>query len=152
MPPVAAGLCFDTGVHSAVFQRRGCAEDPASAARRVLQPGQFDHDARITLLRDDRFGHAERVDAVAQRAEVLLDRVGRQFAHFLFADLGDQGITAVAAGAVAELQLGVAFASSAASRSRSAALRVIATMPWALRLAVTPGIFLSRAIVTISCE
>ena len=62
--------------HAAVFQRRGGAED-ALGLGGVLHARQLDHDAVGALALDHRLGDAERVDAVAQGADVLLDRVGR---------------------------------------------------------------------------
>ena len=45
-----------------------------SPSRRILDAGQLDEDAVEALALHDGLGHAELVDAVAQRQRVLLDR------------------------------------------------------------------------------
>ena len=63
----------------------GLAED-ALGFGRVLHAGQLHHDAVAALLLDHRLGHAELVDAVAQRREVLVDRVVLHLLDLLRAD------------------------------------------------------------------
>jgi hypothetical protein len=73
--------------------RRNCsvagAADDVLGARRVLHTGQLHHHAVAALLLDDRLGHAQFIDALVQRVDVLLQRLrldvgnglGRQAAH-----------------------------------------------------------------------
>jgi hypothetical protein len=67
--------CASHGVgplgHHAELQGRGRPEDLFGASG-ILHPGQLHHDAAFPLLGDDRFGHAEFVDPLAQGADVLL--------------------------------------------------------------------------------
>ena len=81
----------------AQLQRRGAAED-AFHLRRVLHAGQLHHDAVETLLLDDGLGHTERVDAVVEGGDVLLDG-GFLHATFRlgFDDGGQPQVRAVAA-------------------------------------------------------
>jgi hypothetical protein len=46
-----------------------------SLAASVLHAGQLHHDAVRALLLDHRLGHAELVDPVVQRGDVLLQRL-----------------------------------------------------------------------------
>ena len=55
------------------FEGGGTAEDVLGLGR-VLHARQLHHDAVDALLLDHRLGHAEFVDAVVQRGDVLLDR------------------------------------------------------------------------------
>ena len=60
-------------VHQPELERGRGAED-AQRLVRILHAGQLHGDAVDALARHDRLGHAELVDAVAQRGDVLLDR------------------------------------------------------------------------------
>ena len=60
-------------VDHAHLERRGAAEDVLRLGG-VLHAGQLHHDAVGALLLDHRLGHAELVDAVVQRGDVLLQR------------------------------------------------------------------------------
>ncbi len=53
------------------FQGGGGAEDFLGAGG-VLHAGQLHHDAVAALLLDDRLGHAQFIDPVAQGGDVLL--------------------------------------------------------------------------------
>src|SRR3546814_1985775 len=64
----------------AVFQRGGRADD-ALGLRGVLHARQFDDYPVRALALDDRLGHADPVDPVAQRTDVLLDRTARSEEH-----------------------------------------------------------------------
>jgi hypothetical protein len=61
-------------VHHAHFQRGGAAQDVLGLGR-VLHAGQLHHDAVQALLLDHRLGHAQFVDPVVQRGDVLLERL-----------------------------------------------------------------------------
>jgi len=65
---------FAAFVHHAQFQRGRAAQDVFGLGR-VLHARQLHHDAVCTLLLDDGFGHAEFVDAVVQRGDVLFQRL-----------------------------------------------------------------------------
>ena len=67
----------------AELQGRGGAEH-ALGLRRVLHAGQLHDDAVQALALHHRLGHAELVDAVAQRHGVLLDREIAALAHLVF--------------------------------------------------------------------
>jgi hypothetical protein len=60
--------------HHAHFEGRGAAED-LLRARRVLHARELHHDAIDALLLHDRLGDAELVHAIAQRLDVLLQRL-----------------------------------------------------------------------------
>jgi hypothetical protein len=57
-----------------IFQRGGAADDVLGLGG-VLHAGQLHHHAVGALLLDHRLGHAELVDAVVQRGDVLLERL-----------------------------------------------------------------------------
>ncbi len=59
-------------IDHADFQRRGAAEDVLGLGG-VLHARQLHHDAVGALLLDHRLGHAQFVDPVVQRGDVLLD-------------------------------------------------------------------------------
>jgi hypothetical protein len=61
-------------VDHAHFQRGGAAEDVLGLGG-VLHAGQLHHDAVGALLLDHRLGHAQFVDPVVQRGDVLLERL-----------------------------------------------------------------------------
>ena len=60
-------------VDHAHFEAGGAAEDVLGLAG-ILHPRQLHHHAIRARLLHDRLGHAELVDAVAQRGDVLLQR------------------------------------------------------------------------------
>jgi hypothetical protein len=68
------GQAVGAFVHQPQLQRGGAAED-VLGLRRVLHTGQLHHDAVDALLLDHWLGHAEFVDAVVQRGDVLLERL-----------------------------------------------------------------------------
>ena len=74
------GGFFRRLAHHAQFKRRSAAEDRLHL-RGILHARQLHHDAVQALLLDHRFGDAERVDAVVEGGDVLLDRV---FLYALF--------------------------------------------------------------------
>ena len=61
----------------------------------------------VALLLDQRLGDAQRVDAVAQRAEVLLDGAAREVTQLLRLDHHVQHEAVAGAGAVGDVQVGV---------------------------------------------
>ena len=67
-------------VYQPGFQRGGTAQDVLGACR-VLHAGQLHHDPVGALALDDRLGHAQFVDPVVQRGDVLLHRVVQEGAH-----------------------------------------------------------------------
>ncbi|CAJ9898899.1 Uncharacterised protein [Burkholderia pseudomallei] len=60
-------------IGEARLERRGAADD-VLRLRGVLHARQLDDDPVVALLLEDRLGHAEFVDAVVQRRQVLLER------------------------------------------------------------------------------
>ena len=60
---------------------RGHAAQDVLDLGRILHAGQLHVDAVETLALHDRLGHAQLVDPVAQRRDVLLDRVVLALAH-----------------------------------------------------------------------
>jgi hypothetical protein len=68
-----------------VFQRRLRAEDLLGFGR-ILHAGKLDHDAVRALLLDQRLGHAELVDAIAQGGQVAGDDGSLLFLQRGFAD------------------------------------------------------------------
>ena len=66
--------------HRPVFQGGGCPED-ALGAGRVLDTRELHDDAIGSLLLHQRLGHAQFVDPVAQRRDVLLQRGVGNFPH-----------------------------------------------------------------------
>ena len=60
------------GIDEAVLECRRRTENLLQAPR-ILGAGQLHHDATVALLLDQRLGHAELVDPVAQRRDVLLE-------------------------------------------------------------------------------
>ena len=74
------------GVDHAELQGRGGPED-LLRPRRVLDTGQLDDDPVLPLLLDDRLGHTELVDAIAQRGDVLLNREALDLALGRLAEL-----------------------------------------------------------------
>ena len=67
-------------VHQTGFQRGGTAQDVLGTCC-VLHAGQLHHDPVGALALDDRLGHAQFVDPVVQRGDVLLHRVVQEGAH-----------------------------------------------------------------------
>ena len=67
------GLRGGRVVDHADFEGGGAAQQFLGLGH-VLHAGQLHHDAVRTLLLDDRFGHAQFVDPVVQRVDVLLER------------------------------------------------------------------------------
>src|SRR5690606_2163926 len=89
----AAVACLvGIGIHdAAVFQGGGGAED-ALGLGGVLHARQLHHHAFGTLALDDRLGHAELVDAVAQGTDVLLDRIAGDLLDFRIRHVHGQGV------------------------------------------------------------
>jgi hypothetical protein len=80
---------FGALVDQAHLQRGGAAQDVLGLGR-VLHAGQLHDDAVQALLLDHRLGHAEFVDPVVQRGDVLLERGVLQAARGLGLDGGHQ--------------------------------------------------------------
>ena len=98
------------------FERGGAAEDVLGAGR-VLHARQLHHDPVEALALDHRLGHAELVDPVVQRGDVLLQRTVEEGAHRGFGQGGDQ----LQVGAAALLgQRQVRLVAGAATSSRRA--------------------------------
>jgi len=72
----------------------------------------------VALLLDHRLGNAQRIDTVAQRAEILGDRIVRQVAQLVRLDHRIQHEAVAGAGAIAEDEVGV-LGTDQARRSRA---------------------------------
>ena len=83
----SAGL--GTLVHQAHLQRGGAAQNIFGLGR-VLHTGQLHNDAVQPLLLDHRLGHAQFVDPVVQRGDVLLEGLLLHAARGLGLDAGTQ--------------------------------------------------------------
>ena len=93
-------------VDHADLERGGAAEDVLRAGR-VLHARQLHDDALGALLLDDRLGHAQLVDAIAEDLDVLRDRAVLDALLRLGLQAGDEPQVAAAAIGFAELQVGV---------------------------------------------
>src|SRR3546814_20741999 len=78
---------WSSDVCSSDLQRGGRADD-ALGLRGVLHARQFDDYPVRALALDDRLGHADLVDPVAQRTDVLLDRTADDLVDLGIGHLG----------------------------------------------------------------